>query len=157
MKAAAIGDKIAPFELLDQHGKTFRLVEHLGHGPIVVFFYPKDDTTVCTKEVCAFRDAGPDFAAAGARVVGISGDSVQSHRSFAGNHALTYPLLADAQGRVRNEIFGVPKGAFGLASGRVTYVLDGEGIVRHIHNGFLQAQAHVDEALQAVRSIARRS
>lgn len=149
----AVGDRAPAFELPDQDGRPFRLADALGHGPVVVFFYPKDETTGCTREACAFRDEHEDFVAAGATVIGISSDDVASHARFAGKHHLPYRLLADEGGRVRTA-FGVPRWGFGLVDGRVTYVLDAGGVVRHRHDAMLAATGHVDAALAVVRRLA---
>jgi thioredoxin-dependent peroxiredoxin len=144
---------IAPdFALPSQSNDTVSLRELLGKGPVVVFFYPKDETAVCTKEACAFRDAYADLQAAGASVVGISSDDVASHQRFAAKHRLPYPILADSKGQVRRS-WKVPRAMLGLVDGRSTYVLDASGTVRHSHDGAMQSQQHVDEALAAVKRI----
>lgn len=146
------GDKAPSFELPDQTGKTFRLDDALGKGPLVVFFYPKDETPVCTAEACSFRDAHQDFVAAGAAVVGISSDGVESHKRFAARNGLTYPILADVNGEVRKR-FGVPRGLLGLSDGRVTYVIDRHGVVRLRHAAMLQSSKHMRESLDMVRAL----
>ncbi|HEY1101157.1 MAG TPA: peroxiredoxin, partial [Myxococcota bacterium] len=113
-------------------------------------------TPVCTAEACSFRDAYSEFVAAGATVLGIPSDDVASHRRFADKHKLPYRLLADVGGKVRAQL-KVPRGLLGLTEGRVTYILDNEGVVRHAHEATLQAQAHVDEAIGTVRRLAGRS
>lgn len=150
-----VGDRAPDFALPDQHQRAFRLSKALGSGPIVLFFYPKDETAVCVKEACAFRDAYQDFVDAGARVVGISSDSVDSHQAFARHHHLPYTLLADTQGKVRDKL-GVPK-TLGLFPGRATYVLDGEGVVRHRFVSQLDAGRHAREALGVVRDLVSRA
>lgn len=153
-KVLEVGDKIPPFELPDQHGDLVKLGDLLGKGPLVFFFYPADETPICTREACSFRDAHEDLQQAGARVFGVSGDSVQSHARFAARHKLPYTLLADEGDHVRDEVFAVGKGLFGIRPGRVTYVVDKDGVVRHIFKSALQAQAHVDEAMQIVQRLA---
>ena len=123
----------------------------MGRKPVVLFFYPKDDTPGCTKEVCAFRDDHEEFGRLDAEVIGISSDSVESHRSFAENHDLPFTLLSDEGGKVR-QLYGVPN-TLGLFPGRVTYVIDREGVVRHIFSSQLAASRHVQEALEALRAI----
>ena len=152
-KSLGVGDRVPSFELPDQDGKVVKLDELLGKGPIVFFFYPKDETPICTKEVCRFRDAHEELAKAGAQVFGVSGDSVESHRRFAQSHKLQYALLADVGDRVRNDVFGVPRALFGLQAGRATYVVDKEGIVRHRYEAMLEAQGHVDEAIATVKKL----
>ena len=147
-----VGDKVPSFELPDQDGNVFKLDEALGKGPLVFFFYPKDETPVCTAEACSFRDANDDFVAAGAAVFGVSSDDVASHKRFAQKHKLNYRLLADVGGKVREKL-GVPRAFFGLNDGRVTYVVDKDGVVRLVHEAALQAQNHVDQAIAVIKSL----
>ena len=156
MPELKVGDRAPSFTLLDQHGNAVALDAVLGKGAVVIFFYPKDGTPGCTTEVCSFRDSSAELAAAGAQVFGISSDSVESHLGFAQKHKLAYSLLADVGGKVR-DAFGVPRGLLGLLDGRVTYVLDSEGIVRHRFEAMLRAGKHVDEALATVRRLASAS
>lgn len=153
--ALSIGDRVPSFTLPDQDGKPFRLDDALAKGPLVMFFYPKDDTPVCTAEACSFRDASSEFQAAGAVVVGVSSDSVASHKRFAERHGLPYPLLSDEGGALRKQL-GVPKGFFGLSEGRVTYVVDQTGVLRHRFEAMLAAGKHVEEALTTVRALGRK-
>ena len=138
------------FELPDQDGNTVKLSGFRGLNPVVLFFYPKDDTRVCTQEVCAFRDDFAQFKETGARLFGISSDSADSHGDFARKHSLPYPLLADKGGKVRG-LFGVKK-TLGILPGRATFVIDRAGVVRHIFSSQFEAQSHVTEALAALRS-----
>jgi peroxiredoxin Q/BCP len=147
------GDRAPSFDLPAQDGQRVTLAELTAKGPVVVFFYPKDETPGCTAEACGFRDRYDVFQEAGASVVGISSDSAASHRRFAERHGFPFVLLADDGGRVRAQ-FGVPK-TLGLFDGRSTYVIDREGVVQHVFHSQLQATKHVDEALEAVRSLAR--
>lgn len=149
-----VGDKIPAFELPDHTGRVVRVAELLGRGPLVFFFYPRDETPGCTKEVCGFRDAHAELQAAGAQVFGISSDPVDSHRQFVEKFQLPYPLLADVGGRVRH-LFGVPRSLLGFADGRVTYVTDASGVVVRRYVGMFQATRHVEEALEAVRAVPR--
>lgn len=150
-----VGDRFPFFTLPDQDGKPFNLDEALSQGAVVLFFYPKDDTAGCTREVCSFRDASADFASAGAVVAGISSDDTASHRQFASKHQLAYPLLSDAGGKLRRQV-GVPRAMFGLVEGRVTYVLDRDGIVRHCFDSMVGATKHVGEALTTLRALGSR-
>ena len=143
---------IAPdFILPSQSGQMVSLKDFVGEKPVVLFFYPKDDTPGCAKEACAFRDDHEGFGKLYAEVIGISSDSVESHRSFAAKHNLPYTLLSDEERKVRN-LYGIPN-TLGLFPGRVTYVIDREGIVRHVFSSQLGAEKHVEEALIALRSI----
>ena len=124
------GDVAPDFELPDQDGRRIRLAGVLGAGPVVVYFYPRAGTPGCTREACGFRDAQDAFAASGARVVGVSGDSVDALARFARDRKLGFTLLSDADGAVRAR-WGVPRD-FGVLPGRVTYVLDAVGVVRRV-------------------------
>jgi len=150
-----VGDRFPSFTLSDQNNRPFVLDEALGKGAVVLFFYPKDDTAGCTQEVCSFRDANAELSEAGALVAGISSDDTESHRRFASKHGLPYPLLADVGGKVRR-LVGVPRAMFGLVEGRVTYVLDREGIVRHCFDSMIGANKHVVEALKTVKALGAR-
>lgn len=145
------GDRVPDFTLDDHLGRPWRLADALARGPLVLFFYPKDDTPVCTVEVCAFRDQHEVFSRRGAQVVGVSSDGVASHRSFAGRHELPYTLLADPGGRVR-ALLGVKK-TLGFFDGRVTFVIDRDGRVAHVHSSAMNAKSHVSEALAALERL----
>jgi peroxiredoxin Q/BCP len=147
-----IGDAAPHAQLALHNGQSVPLEDLWVDRPVVLFFYPKDNSAICTREACAFRDAYEDFIAAGATVVGVSGDSAASHEQFASKHRLPFLLATDAGGALRRA-FGVPK-TLGLIPGRVTYVIDLHGVVRHVFNGQFAADRHVREALDAVRSLA---
>jgi peroxiredoxin Q/BCP len=143
------GDMIPSFSLPDQDGKIFDVETVLGKKKLVIFFYPQDGSHGCTREACYFRDSSELFDEADALVIGISGQSVASHKEFAENYRLNYPILSDEKNVVR-KLFGVPTTFLGLVPGRVTYVADQEGKVVHIFNSHIQAERHVDEALKVV-------
>ena len=145
------GSKAPNFTLPSQSGEMVSLEDYIGTKPVVLFFYPKDDTPGCTKEACAFRDDYDQFEKLDAEVIGISADSVESHRRFAKKHDLPFTLLSD-EGRKVRRLYGVPN-TFGLFPGRVTYVIDEEGVVRHIFSSQLGVEQHVAEALKALQSI----
>ncbi|HKA28314.1 MAG TPA: peroxiredoxin [Candidatus Binatia bacterium] len=146
-----VGDEAPDFVLPDRTGKMVRLSEFRGRKAVVLYFYPKDDTPGCTKESCAFRDSYQDFQDAGAEVIGVSSDSAESHGRFAAKHRLPFTLLADQGGQVRKR-YGVPA-TLGLLPGRVTFVIDRAGIVRHVFNSQFQATQHVSEAIEALRAL----
>jgi thioredoxin-dependent peroxiredoxin len=145
------GSKAPNFTLPSQSGEMVSLEDFIGTKPVVLFFYPKDDTPGCTKEACAFRDDYEQFGKLDADVIGISSDSVDSHRSFASKHDLPFTLLSDEGGKVRR-LYRVPN-TFGLFPGRVTYVIDKEGVVRRVFSSQLGVEQHVEEALKALRSV----
>lgn len=144
----APGDPAPDFALQSGEGEEVRLSGLRGRW-VVIYFYPADDTPGCTAESCAFRDHHDDFVEAGATVLGVSSDSVDSHKSFAAKHDLPFSLLSDPDGEVRKQ-WGVRK-TLGLLPGRVTFVLDAEGVVRHVFSSQFRASAHQAEALAAVR------
>ncbi|MEV5876497.1 peroxiredoxin [Streptomyces sp. NPDC052101] len=146
-----VGDKAEDFALPDETGATRRLGELLADGPVVLFFYPAALTPGCTAEACHFRDLAAEFAAVGARPVGISGDTVDKQQEFAGRHGLGMPLLSDADGMVR-ERFGVKRG-FSLApTKRVTFVIAQDRTVLEIVRSELRMNTHADRALAALRT-----
>ncbi len=145
------GDPAPDFTLPDRTGKMVRLSEFKGRKAVVLYFYPKDDTPGCTKESCAFRDSYQDFQDAGAEVIGVSSDSTDSHGKFASKHRLPFRLLSDQGGQVRKR-YGIPA-TLGLLPGRVTFVIDRDGVVRRTFNSQFQATQHVAEALEALRHL----
>jgi thioredoxin-dependent peroxiredoxin len=146
-----VGQSAPDFDLADAHGKHVRLADFRSKRAVVLYFYPKDDTPGCTKEACSFRDSYEAFKEVGAEVIGVSSDSEASHGKFATKYKLPFTLLADAGGAVRKQ-YGVPA-TLGLLPGRVTFVIDREGIVRHVFNSQLQATRHVDEALKILKRL----
>jgi peroxiredoxin Q/BCP len=147
----APGDPAPPIALLDADGIE-RRSDQLGGKALVLFFYPKDDTPGCTMEACAFRDSYDEFQEFGAEVWGVSGDDAASHRRFASRHQLPFPLLVDAGNSLR-KAFGVPS-VLGLLPGRVTYVIDGQGVIRHVFNNLLDGPAHRREARAILQQLA---
>lgn len=145
------GDRIPFFSLEDQDGNEFSIKDHIG-SPMVIYFYPKDDTPGCTREACSFRDQYEEFTDAGVTVIGISGDTVEDHRKFRDKYSLPFTLLSDPDNQVRN-LFGVPGSLFGMIPGRVTYIIDAEGIVRQIFNSQFRATQHVKEALKSIAAM----
>ncbi|MFF8093303.1 peroxiredoxin [Streptomyces sp. NPDC016675] len=150
-RGPAVGDTVEDFTLPDETGAPRRLSELLAGGPVVLFFYPAALTPGCTAEACHFRDLAAEFAAAGARPVGVSGDAVERQREFAGRHTLGMPLLSDADGAVR-ELFGVRRG-FALApTRRVTFVIGQDRTVLEVVRSEVRMSAHADRALAALRA-----
>ncbi len=143
-----IGDKLPSFKLLNQKGKWISISDFIGR-PLIIYFYPKDDTPGCTKEACAFRDEYSSFVDFGASVFGVSADSVESHRRFSIKYQLPFDLLSDEGNKLR-KVFGVPSDLFGMIPGRVTYVVNSRGFVKYIFNNQLNATKHIEEALKAL-------
>ncbi len=146
-----VGDVAPDFTLQDQTGQAVRLKDLLGKKTVVLYFYPKDDTPGCTIEARAFRDSYAEFTTAGAEVVGVSADTVASHRRFAQHHDLPFLLLSDRQGVVR-KLYGVQQ-TLGILPGRVTYVIDTSGVVRHIYSSQLRVIRHSRESLDVVQAL----
>jgi len=145
MPPIRVGDPAPDVTLTTADGATIRLADLRGRSAVVLFFYPKDGTPVCTQEACAFRDSYEKFRAAGAEVIGVSADSDARHRAFAAQHALPFPLVADTDGSVR-KAFGAPS-ILGVVPGRTTYVIDRDGIVRTVFTANFVSDAHVRRAL----------
>lgn len=152
MNKVEVGSTIPEFELKDQNGKNFSINSVLGKKNLVIYFYPKDDSPGCTREACSFRDQFEVFTEADAIIIGISGQSVQSHRKFAEKYRLNYILLSDEGNKVR-KLFGVPTDFLGLLPGRVTYVADKTGKVVYVFDSQTQAERHVDEALKILKEL----
>ncbi|MBX3421153.1 MAG: peroxiredoxin [Pirellulaceae bacterium] len=152
MSTIKVGDPAPDFSATTQSGQVIRLQDYLGKKAVVLYFYPKDNTSVCTAQACAFRDAYEDFVAAGAEVIGVSSDSTESHRGFAEQQKLPFTLVSDADGAIR-KAYRVPK-TLGFLPGRVTYVIDRQGVVRHIFNSQLDGGRHIEESLRTVRELA---
>jgi thioredoxin-dependent peroxiredoxin len=147
MNPIKTGDKIPDFSLADQDGNLLKISDYFGKKKLVIFFYPQDGSLNCTKEACYFRDLSDIFDEADAVVIGISSQSVESHKDFAEKNHLRYTLLSDNKNAVR-KLFGVPGKVFGLIPGRVTYVADRSGKVVYIFDSQTETQRHVDEALK---------
>ncbi|WP_017316222.1 peroxiredoxin [Mastigocladopsis repens] len=145
-----VGDTAPDFTLPSQNGTSVSLNNFRGK-PVVLYFYPKDDTPGCTTESCAFRDQYEVFKTAGAEVIGVSGDSPESHQKFAAKYQLPFPLLSDKGDQVRKQ-YGATA-AFGLFPGRVTYVIDSQGTVRYVFDSMFNFKGHVEEALKTLQQL----
>ncbi len=145
------GDQAPDFTLESQDGTQVSLSDFKGKKNVVVYFYPKDDTPGCTKEACTFRDQYQVFRDAGAEVIGISADNKKSHADFASKYNFPFTLLSDSNNKVR-QLYGVPATLW-IIPGRVTYIIDKEGIIRHIFDSMLNLEAHAQEALKTLKAI----
>ena len=146
-----VGDKAPDFTLPSQTGDNVTLSEYLGKKNVVLYFYPKDETPGCIREACSFRDSYAELASLGAEVLGVSGQNVASHKSFATHYGLPFILLSDEDNKVR-KLYGVPS-TMGILPGRVTYIIDKQGVVRHIFNSQTQTQQHVEEAKNTLKEL----
>jgi len=151
-ESVKVGDLAPNFALFSEKDEAVELQDYIGKKPIVLFFYPKNNTMLCTKEVCHFRDNFGEFKNIyESELIGISSDSIDSHKEFAEANNLPFTLLSDPDNDVRRE-YGVPK-TLRIVPGRVTYVIDKKGIVRHIFSSQLNYKGHVKEALSALKSL----
>lgn len=148
--ALIIGDKIPSFTSIDSKGNSFDIKVYIGK-PLVIYFYPKDDTPGCTIQACTFRDKYEDFKALGAEVIGISSDSLKSHQKFASRYKLPFILLSDFDKKIRIQ-FGVPNDFLGLIPGRATYVIDKKGVVQLIFDS-TSAKIHIEKALEILKTM----
>lgn len=146
----SVGDKAPDFEGIDQSGQRRTLDELVKDASIVLYFYPKDFTPVCTKEACLFRDAYEELAKSGIKVVGVSADDTETHAKFAAHHRLPFPLLSDPEKRIASA-YGARQ-VLGLFSKRVTYVVDREKRIRGAFHYELSAQKHLDDVRKLAAS-----
>ena len=149
--ALKVGDQIPHFSATDTNGNLFESSTVIGTKPVVIYFYPKDNTPGCTAQACSFRDQYQDFTDIGAEVIGISSDNQKSHEKFSKQYNLPFILLSDNNKTIRN-LFGVPSGLLGLLPGRVTYVADRNGVIKMIFDSML-ATKHIPKALEAVKKL----
>uniref|UniRef100_A0A7I4CTM5 thioredoxin-dependent peroxiredoxin n=1 Tax=Physcomitrium patens TaxID=3218 RepID=A0A7I4CTM5_PHYPA len=146
----AVGDPLPPLSLKDQDGREIKLSKFRGR-PLILYFYPANETPGCTKQACSFRDSYEDYRKLGATVVGVSGDSPESHKAFKAKYNLPYTLLSDEGNKVR-KAFGVPADFFGALAGRQTYVVNRQGIITLIYNNQFQPEKHVPETLKVLQA-----
>jgi len=149
-KTLAIGDTMPSFSLTDQNGKVFNSADYVGKSVLVIYFYPKDESMVCTKEACSFRDSFNDFTKAGAKVIGINGGTVASHKEFSDHYKLPFILLSDPGDKVYR-LFGVKNKMF--MSGRETFVINLNGKIVYTHEAMLQGKEHTDDALKFIKAV----
>lgn len=149
----AVGETAPTFALVDQNGKTFDSSKV--KKPLVVYFYPADSTPGCTVQAQSFNQQVQDIRKTfGAELVGISGQDVASKQKFAKELGLSFSILADPNDSVR-KAFAVPKAAFGLFPGRVTYVLDKNGVCTTVYNELADAASHVQVAKKSLATLKR--
>jgi peroxiredoxin Q/BCP len=146
-----VGEKAPDFTLPKQDGTMVSLHDYEGKQNVVIYFYPKDFTMGCTTETISFSENYEGMRSLGAEVIGVSSDSVDSHRGFAEKCRVGFVMVSDAGGKVR-ESYGVPS-SLGLVPGRVTYVIDKMGVVRHVFSSQLNPKRHVSEAMEALKAL----
>ena len=149
--ALQVGDKIPIFSAKDNDGNDFDSAAIVGKKPVVFYFYPKDNTPGCTAQACSFRDQYEDFKDLGAEVIGISSDSIASHEKFIQKYKLPFILLSDSDKKIRS-LFGVKPDLFGLLPGRVTYVVDKNGMIQLVFDS-LVATNHIPRALEMIKQL----
>ena len=152
MAILEVGDKAPAIRARNQDGETVSLSDFKGR-PLVLYFYPKDDTPGCTKEACSFRDGWSKFRKRGIAVVGVSTDDEKSHRKFTDKFSLPFPLLADPEKKIVND-YGVwgEKSMYGrkyMGTNRVTYLIDGKGKIAAVWPK-VKPDGHADQILEAV-------
>ena len=146
------GDKLPAVTLKDHNNNDVKLSDFVGK-PLVVFFYPKDNTQVCTAQACGFRDHFDDFLELETQVIGISKDSVKSHAKVVEKRKLPFPLLSDTYGQAL-KAFKVSTYLFGILSARCTFVIDKDGIIQHSFREDLKADYHIKKSLEALSELA---
>ena len=153
------GDRAPDFSGTTSDGRRVGLADFRGRKPLVLYFYPKDNTPTCTKEACSFRDHAGEIAEAGGEVIGVSNDGAEAHKKFIADHRLNFPLLSDSDGSIAKS-FGVAR-LGGFLSGwipprRVTFVIDRDGVVRRVIESEFSAQKHIDGAIEALKALGSR-
>jgi peroxiredoxin Q/BCP len=146
-----VGDLAPDFTLPTQTGEEVSLSQFRGKKNVVLYFYPKDETPGCTREACTFRDSFELFTDLGAAVVGVSADTVESHKAFAEHYNLPFTLLSDVENTVR-KLYGATS-TLGIIPGRVTFIIDKKGLVRHVFSSQLQPEKHIQEAIKVLKKL----
>ena len=145
-----IGDKLPSFSAKDTNGNIFNSQDYIGKQPLVIYFYPKDDTPGCTAQACSFRDNYQEFKDLGADVIGISSDTVTSHLKFKSKFNLPFILLSDNDKKLR-KLFGVQNSLF-IIPGRETFVIDKQGVVIMVFNS-MSSEIHITKALKVLKKL----
>jgi thioredoxin-dependent peroxiredoxin len=149
------GKKAPDFSAATDGGKKLKLSDLRGK-PVVLYFYPKDDTSGCTAQACGFRDSLPDFSKVKAQVIGVSRDSVEKHDKFKKKYSLTFPLVSDEDGKICAK-YGtwVEKSLYGrkyMGIERATFLIDKEGVIAKVWHK-VKVAGHVDEVEEALKAL----
>ena len=147
----SIGDTAPDFEGVDQNGKRQALSDLVKESAVVLYFYPKDFTPVCTAQACLFRDSRDELAKEGVNVVGVSGDDAASHGEFAKKHNVGFPLLSDPDRKIQKAYEA--RQVLGLFPKRVTYLIDRNKKIRGVFHHELSAQKHLDDVRNALKTL----
>jgi len=150
----AKGEPAPDFEGTLAGGKPLRLRDFRGRRHVILYFFPKDFTPGCTREACAFRDRRAEVAALDAEVIGVSLDTPEKHAAFAESYQLPYPLVSDRSAAIASA-FGVSRLGGWLPTRRVTFVIDKQGVVRHVIESEFRIERHIDEAIEKLRELQR--
>jgi peroxiredoxin Q/BCP len=145
-----VGGKAPLISGQDQDGKTVNLAEAIKQGPVIVYFYPKDNTPGCTKEACGLRDRMGDLKKSGVQVYGVSRDSAESHKKFIADHLLNFSLLVDVDGKI-TDAFGAAMPGKAM-SRRVSFLIGKDGVVKHVTDTG-SADIHLKEMQEAVAKL----
>jgi len=148
--ALKVGDKLPDFSAKDTNGNLFNSKDYIGKQSLVIYFYPKDETKVCTQQACSFRDNYQEFKDLGAEVIGISADSIQSHIKFKSKFNLPFILLSDNDKKLR-KLFGV-ENDFLIIPGRQTFVVDEKGLIMMVFNS-MSGTIHIEKALKTLKKL----
>ncbi|WP_181161681.1 peroxiredoxin [Flavobacterium sp. GSA192] len=144
--ALKTGDTVPKFTAKEASGAVFESDSVIGKKAVIIYFYPKDDTPQCTAQACGFRDNYAEFVDLGVEIIGISSDDVNSHQEFIRKYNLPFLLLSDSDKALR-KLFGVPSAFLGLLPGRVTYLLDKNGVIQMVFDSML-GMKHVKKMIE---------
>ena len=148
-----VGAKAPMVQGQDQDGKTIKLADYVGKQPVLLYFYPKDDTPGCTKEACGLRDRMADLKKDNVQVIGVSFDSADSHKKFIAKHNLNFPLLADTDGKIA-DAYGVRRGEGKNMARRASFLIDKNGKIAHVTDN-PSADIHLAEMKDAVEKLTK--
>ncbi|HMP06862.1 MAG TPA: peroxiredoxin, partial [Lacipirellulaceae bacterium] len=149
----SVGDEAPEFAALDDQGEPWSSIDHVGEKILVIYFYPKDMTSGCTVQACAYRDALPELAEQDVEIIGVSGDTVESHQQFKEKERLNFTLLADTEGKVARA-FGVKMlgGPGSVIASRWTFVIDQDGHIAY-KNEQVSAAKDAAEVMKVVAAL----